>query len=54
MPWTAKDAKSKTRKASSPKKSRQWAHVANSALKRGASEGQAIRQANAVAKKGKR
>jgi hypothetical protein len=48
MPWTARDAKSHTRKASSPKKARQWSHVANNMLSRGKSEGAAIRAANAV------
>ena len=54
MPWAAKDAKRHTKKAGSAKKSRQWSHVANSALERGASEGSAIRQANAVVKRKKR
>lgn len=48
MPWTAKDAHGKTHRANTPKKKRQWAHVANSALSRGASEGSAVRQANAA------
>jgi hypothetical protein len=48
MPWTANDAQRHTHKAKSPKAQRQWAHVADSALSRGASEGSAIRQANAV------
>lgn len=48
MPWTSKDAYRHTHKAKSPKAQRQWEHVSNSALKRGASEGSAIRQANAV------
>jgi hypothetical protein len=48
MPWSASDAHGKTHKANTPKKKRQWAHVANSALKRGASEGSAVRQANAA------
>jgi uncharacterized protein YdaT len=51
MPWTAKDAKRHTKKASSPKRQRQWADVADSALSRGASEGSAIRQANGVVSK---
>ena len=54
MPWTSKDAKKHTHKASSPTKQRQWAHVADSALERGASEGSAIRQANAVVAKHKK
>lgn len=51
MPWKPGDASSHTRKAKSPKQQRQWSKVANSALKRGASEGSAIRQANAVVKR---
>lgn len=54
MPWSPGDAKRHTKKANSPKKSRQWAHVADGALDRGASEGSAIRQANAVVKRNKR
>jgi hypothetical protein len=37
-----------TKKANTPKKRRQWNDVEKSALKRGASAGSAIRQANAV------
>jgi len=48
MPWKANEAKRHTKKASTPKKKRQWKDVANSAMARGASEGSAIRQANAV------
>lgn len=48
MPWTKSDAKHKTHKASTPKKQRQWAHIANSALASGDSEASAIKQANAV------
>jgi hypothetical protein len=48
MPWTAKDAQKKTHKADTPKKQRQWADVADSALARGQSDSSAIRQANAV------
>ncbi len=51
MPWTAASAKRHTRKATSKKSQRQWGHVANSALKRGMSEGAAIRMANGVVKK---
>ena len=58
MPWRASEAKGFTKKAASPTAKRQWKEVANDALKRGASEGSAIRQANAVvanrgAKRGK-
>jgi hypothetical protein len=48
MPWDPKDAKRHTKKANTPKKGRQWSDVANSVLKRGGSEGSAIRQANGV------
>jgi uncharacterized protein YdaT len=48
MPWTAKDAQKKTKRASTPRKARQWEEVANSLLAKGASEGAAIRQANGV------
>lgn len=48
MPWSSGDAQKHTKKASTPKKKRQWSDVANSVLQRGGSEGSAIRQANAV------
>ncbi len=48
MPWKPSDAKRHTKKADTPKKQKQWADVADSALSRGASEGSAIRQANSV------
>lgn len=53
MPWSSGDAKRHTRKASSAKSRRMWSQVANSALARGADEGSAIRQANAVVARGK-
>jgi hypothetical protein len=53
MPWTPKDASSKTKKADTPKKSRRWSAVANSALDRTGDEGRAIREANAVVARGK-
>ena len=53
MPWDASDAKDKTKNANTPKKQRQWAHVADSALMRGLSEGEAVREANGVVKKAK-
>jgi hypothetical protein len=53
MPWNSADAKRHTKKANTPKKARQWSHVSNDALERGASEGSAIRQANAVVKRNK-
>lgn len=54
MPWTPKDAQRHTKKAKSAVSKRQWADVADSALSRGASEGSAIRQANAVVARRKR
>lgn len=48
MPWTSADAQKKTRKASTPKKQRQWSVVANSVLSSTGDEGRAIREANAV------
>lgn len=51
MPWTPSDAKSKTKKATTPKKQRQWRDVANALYKKGTPEGQAIREANGVLKK---
>lgn len=54
MPWTPTDAKTKTKKASTPKKQAQWAAIANKLLATGSDEGSAIQQANGViAKKGK-
>jgi hypothetical protein len=52
MPWSPRDAMRHTKKAGSDKSKRQWRDVANSALSRGSSEGSAIRQANAVVKRG--
>lgn len=51
MPWTAKDAGRFSKKVGrgGAKRKRQWSAIANSALKRGQSEGRAIRMANAVA-----
>lgn len=54
MPWTSKDSKRHTKKANTAKKQRQWSHVSNDALERGASEGSAIRQANSVVARNKR
>jgi uncharacterized protein YdaT len=51
MPWTHKDANRFTKKATTPTLRRQWADVANSALKRGLSDGEAVREANSVIKK---
>ena len=54
MPWSASDAKGKTKKATSPKDKRQWAHIANALYAKGVPEGQAIREANGVLKKEKK
>ena len=58
MPWKAKDAVHKTKKASTPKKRALWAEIANKLLRGGATDESAIRQTNAVvggtAHKGKR
>lgn len=51
MPWTPGDAKGKTKKASTPKKQRQWRDVANSVLQRTGDEGRAVREANAVVRR---
>ena len=51
MPWTSKDAKRHDKKATSPKRQRQWADVADSALRRTGDEGLAIREANGVIRK---
>jgi len=48
MPWKPSDARHKTKKASTPKKQALWSEIANRLLGSGASEGSAIRQANAV------
>lgn len=51
MPWTTQGdvARHNKKAAKSPRKRRVWKKVANSGLKRGLSEGAAIREANAVA-----
>lgn len=51
MPFSPADAHAKTHKAQSPTAKRQWSHVVNSAMERGAPEGQAIREANGVIRK---
>lgn len=50
MPWTSKDASRHTRKASSPKAKRAFAHAANSVLRRTGNEGRAVRAGNAAAR----
>jgi len=51
MPWTSRSARRFTKKATTPKKKRQWAKVANSMLKRGKGDASAIRAANAAVKR---
>lgn len=51
MPWTPRQAKSKTKKAKTPKLQRMWRDVANSALKRTGNEATAIKMANGVVKR---
>lgn len=53
MPWGPDQAKRFTKKATSPKLRRQWAHVATGQLGRGLSEGAAIASANSVVKRQK-
>ena len=48
MPWSADDATRFTKRAGSDSLRKLWAEVANAALKRGLSDGEAIREANAV------
>ena len=48
MPWSQRDAYRHTKKASTPSLQRQWAHVANSELRRTGDEALAIRAANSV------
>lgn len=54
MPWGAKDATKFTKKAKTKVAKRQFAHVANSMLERGASEASAIKAANAAVAKRKK
>jgi uncharacterized protein YdaT len=54
MPWTMRDAYEHTHKATTPKKKRQFAKVANKVLSESGDEGKAIRIANAAVKKDKR
>jgi hypothetical protein len=48
MPWEAEDAPAHTRKASTAALRQLWAKVANDRRGRGATDAEAIRQANAV------
>lgn len=51
MPWSAADAPSHIKAANTPKLREIWARVANARLAAGASEGEAIREANAAVHK---
>lgn len=48
MPWTPGDAKTHTKKASTPTMKRQWSDVANNIYHRTGDEARAIRGANSV------
>lgn len=50
MPWTAKDAIRKTKKAATPRKARQWEHIANALLAKGVPERKAIIEASGAVK----
>ena len=53
MPWLPKDALLHTKKANTPTKKRQWAHISTGMLKSGHSEASAIRAAySVIAKRG--
>jgi hypothetical protein len=51
MPWTGATISKHNKRAKTPKLKRQLADIANSALKAGHSEGDAIRMANGVLKR---
>jgi hypothetical protein len=51
MPWSAKDAKSKTKKARTPAQKKRWATTANSVLKKTGNDATAIKVANARMRK---
>ena len=53
MPWTAKQAKTKDKKATG-KKGKQWAKIADSVLKKTGDEGLAIREASGAVKRDKK
>lgn len=54
MPWTPSSSIRFTKKARSKKKKRQWSSTANAVLRRGGSEGSAVRIANAAVKRKKK
>lgn len=49
MPWTARDATRHTKKATTPKAKRAFAHAANSVLRETGNEERAVRAGNAAA-----
>ena len=54
MPWKVADARSFTKKATTPKSKRAFAHAANSVLASTHDEGRAVRAGNAAAAKSAR
>lgn len=51
MPWKPEDAKRHTSKATTPKRQRQFAKVANEVLDKTGDEGRAVRAGNAAVAK---
>ncbi len=51
MPWKPTDASSKTSRANTPKKKRQWRDIANRVLAKTGDDASAIKQANGVLKR---
>jgi uncharacterized protein YdaT len=54
MPWDSRSIAKHNKRAKTPKQRRQLADIANSALKSGHSEGEALRMANGVLKRERR
>jgi len=54
MPWSPKDAKKHDKDATTSKKQKQWASVANSTLKKTGDEGRAVRAASSAVKPSKK
>jgi hypothetical protein len=48
MPWGPEDASAKTKKANTPKRQRQWSHIANGVLAKTGDDKRAIMEANGV------
>lgn len=51
MPWKGNSARGFTKKASTPKKKRGWAKVANKVKRSGGSDAKAVKIANAAVKR---